>query len=182
MAPPRRFSREANRNLTPVTFCYHSEMEDVNKAIPASYIFLEKDGKILVSRRFNTGFQDGNYQVPAGHVDKGEVPSEAVIRETKEEVGVDLSPEDIELVHISYRPKHDNTNNRVDFFFRAYKWKGEPKNMEPDKCDDVKWVPLNDLPENMSAHVRDAIESTQKGIFFRELGFPFLKEHGYYML
>jgi len=153
-----------------------------NKAIPAVYLFLEKDGKILVARRYNTGYQDGNYQVPAGHVDEGELPSEALIREAKEEVGITLSPTDLELVHISYRPKHDDTDNRVDFFFRARTWSGEVKIMEPHKCDDLKWVTLDALPENMTPHVRDAIECMQKGIFFKELSLDFLKEHGLYML
>lgn len=53
-----------------------------NKAIPAVYIFLEKDGKFLIARRCNTGYQDGNYQVPAGHVDEGELPTEAMVRGT----------------------------------------------------------------------------------------------------
>ncbi|MDO8518190.1 MAG: NUDIX domain-containing protein [bacterium] len=157
-------------------------MKDRNKAIPAAYLFLEKDGKFLISRRCNTGYQDGNYQVPAGHVDEGELPSEALIREAKEEIGIDLFPNDFELVHVSYRPKHDNTDNRVDFFFRAKNWSGEVKNMEPNKCDDLKWVTVDELPKTMTAHVRDALECMQKGIFFKELGIPFLKEHGLYML
>lgn len=157
-------------------------MKERNKAIPASYLFLEKDGKFLVARRCNTGYQDGHYQVPAGHVDKGEMPSEALIREAREEIGIDLSPEDVELVHVSYRPKHDDTDNRVDFFFRSSKWRGEVTNMEPNKCDDLKWVSLDELPETMTPHVRDAFECMQKGVFFKELGISFLKEHGQYML
>ena len=157
-------------------------MKERNKAIPASYLLLEKDGKLLIARRFNTGYQDGNYQVPAGHVDAGELPSEALIREAKEEVGIDLSPEDIELVHISYRPRHDNTDNRIDFFFRARNWNGDVQNMEPEKCDDLRWVTYDQIPENMSPHMRDAIDCISKGIFFKELGIPFLKQHGLYEL
>ena len=63
-----------------------------NKAVPAVYILLEQGGKVLLGRRCNTGYQDGNYQVPAGHVEEGELPTEAIIRETKEEVNVDLAP------------------------------------------------------------------------------------------
>lgn len=157
-------------------------MNTRNKAIPASYLFLEKDGQILVIRRFNTGYQDGSYSVPVGHVDTGKLPSEALIREANEEIGIELSPSDVELVHISYRPKHDDTDNRVDFFFRAKKWKGEVKNMEPEKCDDLKWVTFDNLPTNITTHVKDAIECMHKGIFFKELDIAFLKEHGLYML
>ena len=157
-------------------------MTERNKAIPAVYLFLEKEGRFLIARRYNTGYQDGNYQVPAGHVDMGELPSEALIREAKEEIGIDLLPDDFKLVHVSYRPKHDNTDNRVDFFFRASRWSGEIKNMEPNKCDELKWVSVDALPENMTPHVREAFECIQKGIFYMELGIDYLKEKGLYEL
>lgn len=157
-------------------------MKERNKAIPASYLFLEKDGKFLLARRFNTGYQDGNYQLPAGHVEEGELPSEALVREMQEELGIDIAPEDIELVHVSYRPKHDPTSDRVDFFFRAKKWEGEVRNMEPDKCDDLKWFVIGTFPENMAPANRAAIECIRKGIFYEELGADFLKASGLYQL
>jgi mutator protein MutT len=157
-------------------------MKERNKAIPAAYVFLEKNGEVLIARRCNTGYQDGNYQVPAGHVEMGELPSEALIREAKEEIGIDISPGDLTLVHVSYRPKHDNTDNRVDFFFRATTWSGEVTNMEPNKCDDLRWVSYDKLPTNVTPHVKDAIECVQKGVFYKELDITFLKKTGLYQL
>ena len=157
-------------------------MKTRNKAIPAVYLFLQKDNKILISRRYNTGYQDGIYQVPAGHVDEGELPTEAMVREAKEEVGIEVRPEDLEIVHVSYRPKHDQTDNRVDFFFRVKKWQGEVKNMEPNKCDDLKWVPFSEIPANMTLHIRNAIDGMTKGIFFEEIGIELLKKNGLYEL
>jgi ADP-ribose pyrophosphatase YjhB (NUDIX family) len=153
-----------------------------NKAIPASYLILEKDGKILVARRCNTGYEDGVYQVPAGHVEEGELPTEALIREAKEEIGIDLDPSDLELVHVSYRPKHDETGDRVDFFFRARNWKGEITNMEPGKCDDLKWVSFDEIPNSMTLHVRKAIENMNNDIFFEEIDLDQLKLNGLYLL
>jgi len=157
-------------------------MKNRNKAVPAAYLLLEQDGKILIARRCNTGYQDGNYQVPAGHVEEGELPLEALIREAKEEIGIDLDPADIEFVHVSYRPKHDETGDRVDFFFRAKKWSGEITNMEPHKCDDLRWVTPDELPDNVTAHVRTVIESINKNILFAEIDMEFLKSHGLYLL
>ena len=157
-------------------------MKNRNKAVPAVYLLLYKDDKILVGRRCNTGYEDGHYQIPSGHAEEGEVPTEAIIRESKEEVGVDLNPEDLELVHVGYRPKHDETGDRVDFFFRPRKWSGEVVNMEPDKCDDLKWVPIKDLPENMTLHVRKGIEAIEKGVSFQEITIQMLKEAGLYLL
>lgn len=153
-----------------------------NKAIPAAYLFLEKDGKFLITRRYNTGYQDGIYQVPAGHVEAGETPSEALIREAKEEIGIDISPKDINFFHASYRPKHDDTDNRVDFFFKVSKWNGEVINAEPHKCDDLKWVTLDEIPENMTLHVKIAFESLKQGVVFREISLDELKKNGLYTL
>jgi 8-oxo-dGTP diphosphatase len=157
-------------------------MKDRNKAIPASYIFFEKDGKYLIARRANTGYYDGMYQVPAGHVDAGELPTEAAVREGKEEVGVTINPKDLELFHVSYRPKHDDTDNRVDFFFRISKWKGEIVNAEPHKCDDLRWVSLDKLPKNMTLHVKEAFKALKKDAFYKEIDLELLKKNGLYTL
>ncbi len=153
-----------------------------NKAIPAVYVFLEQEGKILLARRANTGYQDGNYNVPSGHVEASELPKAAMVREAKEEVGVELLPEDLELVHVSYRPQHDETGDRVDFFFRATKWTGEVTNMEPNKCDDLKWTKPTELPATMTPHVREAIESMLNGVMFSELDADWLKAKGVWLL
>jgi 8-oxo-dGTP diphosphatase len=151
-----------------------------NNAVTASYLFLRKDGKILIARRCNTGYQDGNYQVPAGHVDAGEVPTEALIRESKEEIGIDIDPKDIKLAHASFRPKHDETGDRVDYFFEVSRWVGEVTNMEPHKCDELLWVEPTDLPSNMTPHVRVAIECAERGEIFSELNLDFLRASGMY--
>ena len=60
-----------------------------NKAVPASYLVLKKDGKILLTRRQGSGYYDGWYGLPAGHVEAGELPTECLIREAKEEIDVE---------------------------------------------------------------------------------------------
>lgn len=145
----------------------------------AVYIFLRRDGKILFGRRVNTGYQDGSYQMPAGHIDQGETPLEAMVREAKEEVGVTVRPEDLRFVHTLYRIKHDYTHNRVDYFFETDKWEGEPYNAEPEKCDDLLWVSEDALPTNTVPHVREVIASIKRGEIYSELGAEFFKALGY---
>lgn len=158
------------------------QKKERTKCVPASYILLLREGKILLARRANTGYQDGNWNVPSGHVDGNELPAAAAVRECLEEIGVRIREKDLVPVHISYRPKHDDTGNRVDFFFSATEWEGEPGNLEPNKCDALEWFPTGNLPDKMTPHVRDAIESMLKGIFFRELSLQWLKEEGVYDL
>ena len=104
--------------------------------IPEVSVLLIREGKIFLVRRFNTGYEDGKYCFPAGHKEKGETPIQAVIREAKEEVGIDVEAKRLTLVHVMYR--NCEKDERPAFFFHASEWIGEPKNMEPDKADDAK--------------------------------------------
>ena len=153
-----------------------------NSATTAVYLILEKDGKVLLARRCNTGYQDGNYQVPAGHIDAGELPTEALIREMKEELGIALRHDDLRFVHASFRPKHDVTGDRVDYFFRADRWDGEITNAEPEKCDDIQWFSYDEFPTNMTPHVRVALDCARRGGYFSEMSLDFLRETGMYVL
>lgn len=152
-----------------------------NNAVTASYLLLRKEGKILLARRHNTGYLDGSYQVPAGHIDAGELPTEALIREAKEEIGIDIKPEQVKFVHASFRPKHDPTGDRVDYFFEVQEWDGEVRNCEPHKCDEMIWVRPDNLPDTTAALVRVVIECVERGEPFSELGYQFLKDEGLYI-
>ena len=129
-------------------------------------IFLIKEGKILLIRRANTGFFDGSYEAPAGHIDGGEPVRKAAAREALEEVGVSINPEDLHVVHVMHR--YGQKAERIEFFLTAEKWEGEPENREPDKCDDIAWFPLNSLPENMVPKSHHALEQYLKGETFSE--------------
>ena len=136
------------------------------KIVPSVYLILMKDNKILLSRRYNTGYFDDHYSFPAGHLDGGETLKQAMIRETSEEIGIPLGSDDLELVHTMNR-KMEN-NERVDFFFVAKQWRGEPKIMETDKCDDLDWFELNKLPENIIPYIKQAIDSFLNNIIYSE--------------
>jgi len=139
--------------------------------LPASYLVLIKENKILLQRRFNTGYEDGKYSFVAGHVESGENFTQALIREIKEEAGIVLKKEDIKVVHVMSRDSGTSKNNeRLDVFFVAKKWTGEIKNKEPDKCDDLSWFDLDDLPENIIPYIKEAIKNIKNNIFFSEFG------------
>ncbi|MGA2417751.1 MAG: NUDIX domain-containing protein [Candidatus Staskawiczbacteria bacterium] len=141
------------------------------KAVPSSYLVLIKDGKILLLRRFNTGYEDGNYSFPAGHVDKGENFTQCIVREAKEEIGVNLNPKDLKVVHVMHRNSGEvDIGNRIDVFFTADKWEGNIENKEPNKCDDLSWFDLNNLPENIIPYIRQAIDCIKNKIIYSEFG------------
>lgn len=137
------------------------------KMIAASYLLFIQDGKILLSRRFKTGYEDGMYSLPAGHIEENETLTAGGMREVFEEVGVRLKPGDLTLVHVMHRKHFDI---RLDFFFAAKLSNQSPVNKEPEKCDDLSWFPLSALPENTILYIRHAIECMQKKILYSEFG------------
>jgi 8-oxo-dGTP pyrophosphatase MutT (NUDIX family) len=133
----------------------------------AVHLFLIQDEKILLSRRYHTGYEDGKYSVVAGHLDGGERVVSAAVREAREEVGIIIQPRHIEVVGVMHRLSEDE---RFDFFVVTDEWQGSIRNMEPDKCDDLSWFPLEGLPENMVPYVRKAIQNYLSGIWFDSFG------------
>ena len=114
-----------------------------------------------------TGYGDGYYSFPAGHLEEGETLKEGVVREAKEEVGIDINISDLELVHVMDR--NVINNERIAFFFKAKEWKGNLINMEPEKCDDLKWFKINELPENTIPYIRSAINFYLNSVSYSEL-------------
>lgn len=145
-------------------------MEERFKPFAAALALLIKDDSVLLLRRANTNWANGLYTLPSGHIDEGESATQACIREAKEEVGVTIHEDGISLAHVLHRKNKDNGNVFVDFILLCTSWDGEPKNNEPNKCDDIQWFKLNSLPDNMIPFVRLAIEDYQQGIFFSTPG------------
>ncbi|HEX5291068.1 MAG TPA: NUDIX domain-containing protein [Streptosporangiaceae bacterium] len=142
---------------------------------PAVHLILRRERDVLLLRRFNTGYEDGNYSLPAGHLDGAETVSAAMIREAAEEVGVVISPADLRMAHVMHRnvaAPGGEPEERVDFFLAARRWRGTPVVGEPDKCDEVTWYPVTDLPGNVVPYVRSALECCQRGVSFSEFGWP----------
>jgi mutator protein MutT len=147
--------------------------EERHKEVPASYLVLIKGGEILLQRRFNTGYMDGKYSLPAGHVDKGETFTQCVIRESKEEIGIDLKPEDLKVAHLMHRfsgAEWGDEGYRIDVFFTAEIWGNTPEIKEHDKCDDLSWFDLNSLPDNIIPYIRQALDCMNKKVLYSELG------------
>jgi len=131
------------------------------------HLFFFRGSQILLIRRFNTGYADGQYSIPAGHLDGGETVIAAAAREAMEEVGVRIDPPDIEFSSVMHRLDGEE---RVDFFVKIRDWAGEPANTEPDKCDDIRWVDVNELPANTIPYIRQALRNHFQENRFDEFG------------
>ena len=122
------------------------------------HLILRQDVRILLGLRQNTGFSDGMYHLPAGHLEDGETVCAGAIREAREELGIDIDPDDLQLVHVMHQ-----RSGRLSLFFEVRKWSGDLVNAEPDKCEALDWIPVDHLPTNMVAYAAVALQLIQNG-------------------
>lgn len=147
--------------------------------VPASYVFLLRragagDGtEVLLQLRQNTGFMDGHWAAAAaGHVERGETAEDAARREALEEV--DVADLDLSFATAMQRTARDlPIDERIDFFFTARAWTGEPRIVEPAKCAALRWFRLDALPDPVVPHERVVLA----GLLRDDL--PPLTHHGF---
>ncbi len=108
----------------------------------------------------------GGYGLPGGHVEKNETPVEALFRETREELGVILNPNTLNLVRTIYREK--GNSRKIHLIFKVEEWNGVPRNKEPDKCKGLLWVSRSDLPKELSPTTFLSIHPEAEGGIYRE--------------
>lgn len=141
-------------------------MEERYKSMIVVDLMLDRNNngkkEILLALRKNTGYNDGEYELPGGHVEADEDVIQAMIREAKEELNIELKREDLKIKHILHHYK----GNRIKFIISANSYTGELKIGEPDKCEKLEWFSLNELPSNFHKKTRKVLAEIQKEIFY----------------
>jgi 8-oxo-dGTP diphosphatase len=117
-------------------------------------LLVNRAGEVLFGQRQNTGYEDGAWHLPSGHLEAGESVVAALIREAKEEVGVVIDEHEVEFTHVMH---NSSSGGRVAFFFTVHRWTGVPENLEPDKCSGLQWFPLGALPDQLIPYCRAAL-------------------------
>ncbi len=135
--------------------------------VPAAYVFLLRETgsgpEVLLQLRQNTGYMDDHWAAAAaGHVEKGETAYDAARREALEEIGV----EGLELAFVTSMQRTRSAepiDERVDFFFTARGWTGEPRIVEPAKCAELRWCALDGLPDPVVPHELVVLQAVRDG-------------------
>lgn len=139
------------------------------QVIPAAYVVFVREGPVpgvLLQLRRDTGYMDGHWATAAaGHVEQGESVVEAARREVLEELGLVVSPDRLEPLTVMHRTTIGGgpIEERVDFFFRCTGWEGDPSLQEPDKAAELRWFPLDNLPEPVVPHERAVLDALSEG-------------------
>ena len=117
-------------------------------------LVLQKNGQVCLMRRFNTGWNDGMYALMGGHVEDGESPTQAIIREASEELGIKITENDVKQVFtMAVSPDH------IYLYFACENYQGQVTNQEPNECDDVRFFDIKNMPKNIIEADKKALDS-----------------------
>ena len=127
-----------------------------------------KDGKILLLRRISQRWMNGKLQIPGGHTEHGESPTEAIVREANEELGIDIATSDVKYAGTVFVSNGENEYFAIQFQLidpNAHEY----KIMEPEKCSELVWATISNLPDDTIAIFKDTVNQLQDGSQYLEI-------------
>lgn len=136
------------------------------KFLSSVYLLIKNDkGEIILNRRKGTNLWPGFLALPAGHIDKNENAYDAIKRESYEELGITIDINDIIDTFVVNR-RNKSLEPYYDVYFVINKYKGNIRICEPNKSSELKWVKINELPNDMITFEKIAINNYLNGIKF----------------
>ncbi len=139
----------------------------------AVYLAMLRENQVFLLCRANTGFRDGCWCLPSGHIEKGETPEEAAIREAKEEAGVDVKARNLEFGCTLFRMGYGGRERTyADYMFVVKSWQQEPYNSEPAKASAGRWFDLDELPESIIGAQSLMLTNYSKRLYYCAISEP----------
>ena len=130
------------------------------------YLIIKNNkNEILFQRRQGTKLWPGFLALPAGHIDEGENVYDAVVREAKEELNITISMENIIDTFVVNR-RNKSIPPYYDVYFEIDSYIGDIIINEPEKCSELKWIKVEDLPDDVIDFEKIALLNNKKGIKF----------------
>lgn len=129
-------------------------------------LIVEEEGKMLFLRQ--TKKNGGRYSLIGGNVEENEFAREALAREAQEEAGIHVEPHDLRLVHVLHRHKLKKDETLLVLYFRAEQFHGEPSALETKKFKDVQWLPVGNLPKEVSKATLHVLQGIRRGEIYSE--------------
>lgn len=118
-----------------------------------------KDNKVLLGKRKNSSGA-GEFAWPGGHLEFGESFEDCAKRETMEEAGIKIN--NVRFLRLM-NFKNSSGKHYADIGLVADWASGDPKTMEPEKCEGWDWYNLDNLPQPLFGPVPSYFESLKTG-------------------
>lgn len=139
---------------------------DREKFLSAVYLIIKNNkNEILLQRRQGTKLWCGYLALPAGHIDRGENAYEAIIREAKEELDIEIKLDDICDTFVVNR-RNKSLLSYYDIYFEINNYSGTIKINEVEKCSELVWCDISKLPDDMIDYEKIALTNNINGIKF----------------
>lgn len=125
-------------------------------------VVFNDEGKLLITKRGQTCANDrGKWEIPGGGVEHGELRRDAVKREIKEENDID-----VEIVEELQTSDHFSPEDGLHFVTTSFVCRhvgGEPKRMEPEKCEAIGWFSIEEAEKlDLSGITKHDLEAIKK--------------------
>lgn len=127
---------------------------------------LWRRGELLLLRRGKTGFLDGWWALPGGHLEAGEDIVDCARRECREEAGVELAP--AALRPLAVLPYRGSGGQGVDFIMSCERFVGDARLAEPEKFDALCWADPRALPPQTVPYLSRVLAMHERGDWFEE--------------
>ena len=130
-------------------------------------IIRNEKNEILFQKRQNTGFRDGQFQLPSWHVEGSETIKDSIIRELQEELWIGVLENDIEIAHIA----HVVSSERVYFniYANILKYVWDIVNLESEKCSEIGFYAFQEIENNPDFHYEiQTLKSIEMWYIFSE--------------
>lgn len=124
-------------------------------------------GQVLLGLRLKS-HGTGEWSFPGGHLEFGETIFECAKREVVEETGLIVS--EFELISVADEMRYIESDGKhyLNIGIKAKFASGEPKNLEPDKCQEWSWFSLADLPEKLFEGTELVLNNFRKGKIYQD--------------
>ncbi|MFQ6327864.1 NUDIX hydrolase [Nocardia sp. CWNU-33] len=125
-----------------------AELDEVQQLVVGAVV--QHDGKVLLLQRPTDDFMGGIWELPSGKVDPGETLDQALIREVKEETGLDITGIRNYLGEFDYQSGSGKKNRQFNFTVDVV----DPEPVELTEHDAYTWTGLSEEPP-----VTDAVKA-----------------------
>lgn len=115
---------------------YANEPIPENRYILIQLVLIQNNkGQILIQKRSKQ--KGGKYGLTSGHAKKGETPIQGIITEMKEELGINVAPEELTLI---YSERSDINQAFYDLFYLQNDYDISKMKLQKEEVEEVKWI------------------------------------------